>query len=310
VEAGVSLELQGRFEEALAWYERAFEVDPLQDLVSGEIGYYHWCVLGELDQAVAWFKRAASLDIDYPYFPAQLGDVFLDLGDPGKAAYWIERSIEINPESAVSNNAMHLLHLYQRDEAAGLEYGRKSFAIGGIDDLQIAPPELLGDYEVRAARYSEARDLYAERYPELLREDDPKINAWNYRAAINLALVLYKTGEQERADLLLDRSLQHIETVPRLGQRGHGIADVKIYALRGEKQKALSALRQAIDEGWRSLWWYYLKYDPILESLHNEPEYQAIIAEIEADMAAQLARVREMEKNGELEPIPEVSATP
>ncbi len=28
----------------------------------------------------------------------------------------------------------------------------------------------------------------------------------------------------------------------------------------------------------------------------------------EADMAAQLARVREMEKNGELEPIPEVAA--
>jgi hypothetical protein len=33
-----------------------------------------------------------------------------------------------------------------------------------------------------------------------------------------------------------------------------------------------------------------------------------MVAEIEADMAAQLARVREMEKNGELEPIPEISA--
>ena len=30
-----------------------------------------------------------------------------------------------------------------------------------------------------------------------------------------------------------------------------------------------------------------------------------MIAEIEADMAVQLARVREMERNGELEPIPE-----
>jgi hypothetical protein len=45
-----------------------------------------------------------------------------------------------------------------------------------------------------------------------------------------------------------------------------------------------------------------------LESLHDEPEYQAMVAEIEADMAAQLARVREMERNGELEPIPDVSA--
>ena len=105
-----------------------------------------------------------------------------------------------------------------------------------------------------------------------------------------------KTGEQERADLLLDRSLQYIQTLPRLGLYGYRIADVQIYALQGEKQKALSALRQAIDEGWRFFWWYYLKYNPNLESLHDEPEYQAMVAEIEADMAAQLARVREMER--------------
>jgi hypothetical protein len=89
----------------------------------------------------------------------------------------------------------------------------------------------------------------------------------------------------------------------------YGIADVQIYALQGEKQKALSALRQAINEGWRDSWWYFLKHDPILESLHDEPEFQAMVEEIEADMAAQLERVREMERNGELEPIPEVSAT-
>jgi hypothetical protein len=89
---------------------------------------------------------------------------------------------------------------------------------------------------------------------------------------------------------------------------GYGFADAQVYALQGEKQKALSALRQAIDEGWRSLWRYSLKLDPNLQSLHDEPEFQAMVAEIEADMAAQLARVREMERNGELEPIPKTVA--
>jgi hypothetical protein len=32
-----------------------------------------------------------------------------------------------------------------------------------------------------------------------------------------------------------------------------------------------------------------------------------MVAEIEADMAAQLERVHEMERNGELEPIPELA---
>ena len=84
---------------------------------------------------------------------------------------------------------------------------------------------------------------------------------------------------------------------------------MQIYALQGEKQKALSALRQAIDEGWpQILVVFSSNRTRLLESLHDEPEFQAMIAEIEADMAAQLARVREMERNGELEPIPELAA--
>ena len=97
--------------------------------------------------------------------------------------------------------------------------------------------------------------------------------------------------------------------MPRVGIRGSEINDMLIDALRGEKQKALAALRQAIDGGWRVGWWRWLKHKPDLEPLHGEPEFQAMVAEIEADMAARLAHVREMERNGELEPIPEVSAT-
>jgi hypothetical protein len=143
----------------------------------------------------------------------------------------------------------------------------------------------------------------------LLSEENPTVNRRNYNEAIGLAAVLLSAGEQRRADRLLDLSLQQIQLIPRLGNNGYGIADVQIHAIRGERQKALSALRTAIDEGWRELWWYSLEHDLSLESLHDEPEYQAMVAEIEADMASQLARVREMERNGELEPIPEVSAT-
>jgi hypothetical protein len=57
------------------------------------------------------------------------------------------------------------------------------------------------------------------------------------------------------------------------------------------------------------MWRLQLLYNSNLEFIHDIPEFAANVAEIEADMAAQLARVREMERNGELEPIPEVSAT-
>jgi tetratricopeptide (TPR) repeat protein len=205
------------------------------------------------------------------------------------------------PESFGPNVAMQLLHLYRGDLAAALEYGRRAFENKDMWAIRSHLFEPVRIHEMRAGRYLEARAAFEKIAPELLNEDSPQIGNRNYRAAIDLALILSKLGEHERADWLLESSLQYIQRIPRLGFFfGYGIADVQIYALQGDKQRALSALQRAIDEGWRDSWWFYLRYDPTLESLHAEPEYQAMIAEIEADMAAQLERVREMERRGEL----------
>ena len=298
----------GRFGESLAWYRKSIEIDPDFAVGYQSIGFHYWEAEGKLDEAVRWFRKSVSVDPGSPDYIAFLGWLFLDLGDLDRAEYWIERSIELGPERFRPNVAMQLLHLYQGDLSVALEYGRRAFEAEDPWAFQLHSFEPVRIHEMRAGRYLEARAAFEKIAPELLNEDSPKIGNSNYRAAIDLALISSKTGEQERADWLLESSLQYIQKIPRLGSYGYGIADVQIYAVQGEKQKALSALRQAIDEGWRSLWWYLLKHDPNLESLHDEPEYQSLMAGVKADMATQLARVREMERNGELEPIPEVSA--
>jgi tetratricopeptide (TPR) repeat protein len=305
-QVGLALAALGRFDEGLTWLEKAFEVDPGYSFTLWCIGRHHWLISGDYGEAVRWFRKAISVDPDELWSPAHLGDLFMDLGDPDRAEYWVRRSIEVGPESWVANHSMQRLQLYLGDEVAALEFGRKADEIGRAWET-VFSFQLIADQELRAGQYSEARALYEKGYPELLGEAAPNVDYRNHRAAIGLASVLFKTGEQEQANLLLNRSFQRIQILPRLNWNGYGIADVQIYALRGEKQKALSALRQAIDEGWR-VGPFFLKQDPTLESLHDEPEYQAMVAEIETDMAEQLARVREMERNGELEPIPELVA--
>jgi tetratricopeptide (TPR) repeat protein len=200
---------------------------------------------------------------------------------------------------------MLVLELYRGNEAGALEYARKALS---VDPYSHFARTFLRDHALRAGRNAEARLLYEQSNPELLSEENPRVDRTNLGEAIELALVFSRAGEQQRADRLLDRSLRQIQLLPRRGGPGYGIADVQIHAIRGERQKALSALRIAIDEGWRRFWWYALKHDPGLESLHDEPEFRAMFEEIRADMAAQLGRVREMERNGELTPIPELAA--
>ena len=76
---------------------------------------------------------------------------------------------------------------------------------------------------------------------------------------------------------------------------------MKIYAMQGRTEQALAALRQAVDEGWILIF----PWDVDLAPLHDESEYQAIMAEVEAKWVAQLEHARAMEATGELAPLPE-----
>jgi hypothetical protein len=111
-----------------------------------------------------------------------------------------------------------------------------------------------------------------------------------FQVAIDLALVLQGMGELDRAAAVLDASERFMHSLPRLGSLGYEVADVQIHALRGDKAKALAALREAEQAGWRGPGWRYsLDTDPNLAAIRDDPEFQSVFADIERDMARQRA---------------------
>ena len=290
----------GRYDEAMAQHKKNSEMNPEYPGAYEGIGTLYRRVYGQLDKAVPWYEKMVALDPHNSISLVRLGMLFLDLGDFDQAEHWISRSRELAPDGIFTNLAMAILHVYRGEDDQAAEYANRV----PHDDPRNDVLAYLRDRDMQAGRYAEARVRYATTFPELLAVNEPEINGLNYRAAINLALILSATGEQERADLLLGRSLVYIATIQRLGLDGSGISDVQIYTLQGQTAKALTALRQAVDEGWRILWWYYLKLDKNLDSIRDEPEFQAMVKEIEADMAEQLARVHERQANDELTPLP------
>ena len=302
----ISLSDLGRFDEALTQLKKVIEIDPSYPNAHEGVGSNYADVQGRMDQAVVSFRKAIALDPGQASSPRKLGFIYMNLGDTFKAEEWLRISAIVQPLFFLSDMIMEPLYLHRGDEEEALVYARKNIEIESRGPYTL---RTLRNHDLRAGRDVEARAQYEQAYPELFQGGEPDIDGGNYLAAIDLSLVLIRNGELERANLLLSRSLEYLPSIPRLGGmgRGYGISDVTIYALQGKTDAALSALRKAIDNGWRSGWWFYLEHDPALDSIRDEPEFQAMLAKIKADMAAQLERVRAMEASGELEPIPDIN---
>jgi hypothetical protein len=163
-------------------------------------------------------------------------------------------------------------------------------------------------HEVRLGNFREARERYTDFHPELLAPSGPAIDRVNLLSAIGLVSILRGTGEAALADRLLEESLSVIDELPWLGWSGFQFLNVRVLALQGRTEDALRELKAGINSGWSYRLWHYLKLEPDLDAIRDEPEFQAIFADVETQIAAQLKQVHAMERTGELAAIPERAA--
>jgi tetratricopeptide (TPR) repeat protein len=299
----------GRVEEALEQYEIILEINPEAVETYEPIAAIQWALLNRLDLAAQTYAKGINLGAR-TQLHIWLAMLYLDLGEPERASLMLDRADELLPAPNIFGRLS--LSVYQQASEGMAEGARAILAdpdwllFDGQFPTQFSLAQLR-NLAISEGRHDEALAVYSRHQPQLLLDREPVIDMSNYRDAIDLSLVLQIMGDKEKASMLLERSKAFIEgqsTIPWFG--GYSISNVQIPALQGRKAEALAALRLATDEGWRTLWWYYLQYDPNLESIRSEPVFQAILAEIKTDMSAQMQRIREMEKSGEIETIPGV----
>jgi hypothetical protein len=250
----------------------------------------------QLALAIRSYVKAFELDSQSVEIPAEAAFLLLDLGDVASAERWVELAEHNSGGGHLGNDARFWLTLYRGDEVSAEAISR----VLAETVQRIYPGSHYTGYlawlrQLHGADPQLATQAYMRLAPELLQEE-LRVGAWNHGVAISLADWMRRSGDAVTADLLLEKSLS---VISQTTDPYYPPARTTAYLLQGDTQRALAALREAVDGGWRSGWWL-LEREPIYEPLWELPEYQALMAEVRADMAAQLARVREMERRGEL----------
>jgi TolB-like protein/Flp pilus assembly protein TadD len=274
---------------------------------------------GDLVRALGFLDELAKIEINDPEVPSSIARIYLALGDVAAAESLKDVARQLDPEAPWPRLMAALLYLFNDEDAKATAAARaltkpgshNRHGIRGVALRIVLPADLADD------NYEEIITRYLTLYPELADGIFPtrRLSAEYsfvpeaFSVTLDLASVYLHAGENAKAESLLSLIESELPHWPTGIVWGHGFANVELHALRGEREQALTALRRNVAMGMRYMWRWQLLHNPNLESIRDTSEFSAIVDEIEADMAAQLAQVHEMERSGELAAIPRGEAS-
>ena len=292
----------GRPEVTIALARKNLEIDPSS--VHGYVGILQAQLqMGRFDLAWPWYLKAMDSDpVDFELW-AHAGYFATLLGASGWPDKYMSRAGELGAGSPVVLKCRIHVHFLRGEIDDALPIAHEGLD-QNLDDrwfsknmfLRIVRDEALdtGSYDASIARY---RDHRAELF-----DATPKISVGNIIAAADLALLLQRSGETERAALLADAGLAWYEK----NQPAHvfdyvtNIVATHLLAIKGEKDAALSMLLKAVDAGWTYDWFWHIN-NHNLDVIRDEPDFQRIVAELEAKMVEQLAAIEALPDMGPLD---------
>lgn len=209
------------------------------------------------------FKRAIELDPNYAIAHHYYGRYLSAVGRLPEAIRELQLAQELDPLSLrISTTLAELLYLDRRYDEA-IEQFRKALEMD---------PNFAAAHEFLSLAY-EQKQLYRESIEEALRART--LGGGAPKALDELQLAYEKGGmngfRRQSLNLLKGRL------------DGGAVAPYRVavlYASLGDNDRAFEWLAKAYED--RSVWIAYLRYDPRLDALRNEPRYKALLKRIES----------------------------
>jgi len=287
---------------------KAYELNPLDPTI-----HYHLAraadMLGHYDDALA-----AAQGLEAPMNDVMAGDIHHHFGHLDKSLKSFYRAYRTSEYFGALPRELMMMKEYDLVEAWLREGGplhaqatiaairgdpEKAFRLYADEAEQ--NPDTSTDLQVGWAhiRYSGDFDAARERMERFLLkpgESAPRFDPDQWKALIEYALVLQRTGSPERAAVLIDEIKAFIETRIAAGAVRDGF-DMNfqfwlsaLHAMSGDTQQAIAALRNAAPQGGLTCS-HCVRMWPHWDNLRGEPEFERVLDEVEADKAAMRQRL-------------------
>ena len=268
---GYAYDCLGRMTEAIADYERAVALDPGDERTRASLAY--------LQQERGQLARALrdNLALKAPerirFRDVQVARELELLGFTRVAAQRHARNFQLYPDNVFANIAWPR----SRYVAGAIEPARQALAEAmarGTPHPQLL--RLQGELALQAGDRAAAADAF-----ERGRRLRPQQSLGQTLAALH--------AQPAASPAWIARRLAALQGQPDDGWSDAALERALLQQAAGDPQAALSALQQAVDGGFRDAAW--LRATPLFLPLHEAPGWPALLARIDADVAAQRAQV-------------------
>ena len=329
---------EAKYNEAIELFEKSIEVDPL-----GRIPYASlpklYAQLNQNAEALRLWIRAIEIHPDWPTPYEYIAVHLYALGRPDESLAWYYRVLDLTDSPAEAGNLSLGIYvdfgdierarsiassipqdhpLFDMTDAFGLLFdqnpkGALTSMLAALEQKPNRPPfvyEIVADTALLAGDLDTARKFVLLHNPVLASDSELVINKFTMKSVVALAYIARQKGDTQKSYDMLTRALPVVQAQPRLGITGHGILDVQIFATLGRVEDAISALEEAVSEGFRSTLIFNtwsIRADPYLKSLENNGRFIALLETIDLDLRRMRENATAAEDSGDWDSLRQIA---
>ncbi len=289
----------GNYTQALEEYEAALKINPNNWKAYEGIGNLFF-QQGDYVRSLENLNIAVKMnhDQELPILLRTVGKVYFFIGFPDKTKYYYNAALKLDGDSLTYLNGLISLEIYVMENYfKALELAKQGYR---IDSNNINILENLSDAYKLNGQYKMAVVYIQKLLPRL----EP-LKTIRYNMMHRVAYLYWKIGQSKEADYYFNIQKKYCEEAIAFNReyaiKGLAYYDLAgIYAFMGEHEKAYENLHHyypMINSGSIPMVWF-IKNDPLFDSIRDEEEFQQIVRDVEAKYQAEHERVRKwLEEN-------------